>query len=449
MSIIHCAAISFVVVVLFAMSCVIADDAGPATKQMYLKLRSEADAVLAKHILGVWFPRCVDNDHGGFVSEFTREWKPAPSQGKFSVFQGRMTWVAAQVAMRRPELKEQFLPIARHGLQYLNGVMWDKQAGGFYWGLDDEGKISPRFTDGKELYGMSFCLYGAAAVYQATKDPAALKLATDAFTWIDQHAHDEASSGYHEWLTRDGKIVTGDGKVPVAAFPIGNKSMNTHIHLLEAFTQLYQVWPDPHLKQRVEEMISVIRDRVCVEQGALNLYFTNDWKPTSNRDSYGHDVETAFLLLEASEAIGSRPDEDAKTNRMAKMLVDHALASGWDEQFGGFYREGEMLGKPDDLGKEWWTQFEALNALLLMHDLYGRDNPRYFQAFQKQWRFIRDHQIDHEFGGVFANVERDGTVKDLSKAQIWKAAYHDGRAMLNVIDRLGKLAGELNNEPAK
>jgi len=209
------------------------------TRETYLKLADEVETMLRKDVLSVWFPRTVDEENGGFYSNFTRDWQPSKSEGKFSVFQGRMTWIAAQVSMRRPDLKEKFLPIVRHGLRFLRDVMWDKEYGGFYWGLDDAGRTTQGFTDGKHLYGMSFCLYGAAAAYQATRDPSALELAQKAFRWIDEHAHDARNGGYFEWLAREGKVVEAtshDGKVqgvPVAGFPLGYKSMNTHLHLLE------------------------------------------------------------------------------------------------------------------------------------------------------------------------------------------------------------------------
>src|SRR5215472_16984533 len=166
----------------------------------------EMEAVLRRDLLDVWFPRSVD-PAGGFHSNFTRDWKPAASAGKFSVFQGRMVWVASQIVMKRPELKTQFLPIIDHGMKYLSRVLWDKQYGGFFWGLDDQGNISPQYTDGKHLYGISFGLYGATAAYQATNDRAALALAQQAFRWIDDHAHDSKNGGYFEWLTRDGRVV--------------------------------------------------------------------------------------------------------------------------------------------------------------------------------------------------------------------------------------------------
>ena len=143
-------------------------------------------------------------------------------------------------------------------------------------------------------------------------------------------------------------------------------------------------------------------------------------------------------MLEAEEVLGQRPNP--KTEAMAKLLVDHALCYGWDDTYGGFYRDGTTVGKPEDLRKEWWVQFEGLNALLLMHEKYGKQTDVYLNAFQKQWRFIKDRQIDHEFGGVYDTVERDGTVRDYTKARIWKEAYHESRALLNVTARLSRLA---------
>jgi mannobiose 2-epimerase len=416
-----------------------------ANKDNYLKLAAEMETTLRRDVLSVWFPRAIDNENGGFYSNFTREWQRQKSDGKFSVFQGRMTWLAAQIVMKRPDLKNQFLPIVSHGLDYLGNVMWDKQYGGFFWGLDDKGQTTDRYTDGKHLYGNSFGLYGAAAAYQATHDAKALELAKESFRWLDEHAHDGKNAGYVEWLTRDGKVVQAKfdtGRVEtilLAGFPLGYKSMNTHIHLLESFAQLYEVWPDETLRRRLAELLAVVRDKICVEPGVMNLYFTEDWRAIPDHDSYGHDVETAYLLLEAEEVLGAL-QHDRKTERMAKMLVDHALAYGWDETYGGFYREGTTAGPPEDLRKEWWVQLEGLNAVLLMHEKYGSTTGVYFKAFQQQWQFIKDRQVDHEFGGLYDTVERDGTVHDYTKGRIWKEGYHEGRALLNVIARLKKLA---------
>ncbi|HEY2473083.1 MAG TPA: AGE family epimerase/isomerase [Terracidiphilus sp.] len=414
------------------------------TREVYLQLASELDNALHVDVLHAWFPRAVDDEHGGFHSHFARDWKPLHADGKFSVFQGRMTCVAAQVVLRQPAMKVTYTPIVRHGVDFLADVMWDKRDGGFFWGLDDNGKITPAFGDEKEMYGIGFCIYGAAAAYEATHDPKALELARTGFLWADKHAHDAVHGGYFEWLARDGTpIVPHVPDGTVATNPIGPiiyKSMNTHIHLLEAFTQLYEVWPDPTLRARLEELLSIVRDKICVEPGAMNLYFTNSWQPIPGHDSYGHDVETAYLMLEADEVLQHKASEE--TEYMARMLVDHALAYGWDQENGGFFREGTTFGKPEDTMKEWWVQMEGLNALLLMHERYGKQDRVYFQRFLQQWNFIRKHTIDSQFHGDFNLTTADGRPVMDEKGSIWKAAYHDGRAFWNVRDRLHRLAVE-------
>ncbi len=416
------------------------------TRVNCLKLAAKTEEMLHEDVLDAWFPRTIDNEHGGFYSVFSRDWKPGASQGKFSVFQGRMTWISSQMVVRHPEMKERFLPIAQHGLQFLNDVLWDKQYGGFFWGVDDKGAISPSYTDSKEMYGESFGLYGAAAAYQATHDSKALVLAQKEFRWMEEHAHDSRNGGYFEVVTREGKPIEADanGMPPQSTsrggFLAGYKSMNTHIHLLEAMTQLYEVWKDDLVRSRLQELLAIVRDKVCVDPGVMNLYFTNDWRPIPDHDSYGHDVETAYLMLEAEDVLGV--PHGPKTERMAKMLVDHALAFGWDDRLGGFYGEGTTFGRPEEKSKDWWVEMEGLNALLLMHDKYGSQTDVYFRAFQKQLDFIENYQRDSEFRGFYQRVGEDGKPIATDKGQIWKAAYHDGRALLNVSDRLKKLADE-------
>jgi mannobiose 2-epimerase len=413
-------------------------------KYDYLRVAREVDAMLHEDVLMVWFPRCVNWEGGGFHSAFTREWKSDKSEGKFAVFQARMIWVAAQLVRRRPERSPQYLPVIKHGVKFLSDVLWDDANGGFYWGVSDENKLSDFYSDGKHLYGISFCLYSLAAAHEAARDSAILKLAIEAFRWIENHAHDEINGGYFEWMTRDGEVrkAAPDSakpcEVPVAAFPVGFKSMNTHLHMLEAYTELYRVWPDKLVRCRLEELLATMRDRICVEPGTMNLYFTEDWKPIPQNDSYGHDVEAAYLMLEAEDVLGSSNRE--KTSRMARLLVDHALAYGWDEKYGGFFQSGPAVGYPEDRRKEWWVQFEGLNSLLLMHEQYGSETGGYFQAFEEQWKFIQEYLCDPEYRGVYEMLGEDAKPVSTKKGRIWKCAYHDARALLNVSERLRKLA---------
>jgi mannobiose 2-epimerase len=422
----------------------------PPGRDAYLHYANEVDTVLRRDILDIWFPRTIDKEHGGFYSDFTRDWQRSKSHGKFSVFQGRMTWIASQVVIRRPDLRDQFLPYVKHGVNYLQNVLWDKKYGGFFLGLDDEGKISPEFTEGKHLYGMSFAIYGVAAAYQATRDPAALALSQAAFRWIDKHAHDPVNQGYFETLHRDGTPYQVEPYDPIihdsmlGGFPIGYKSMNTHIHLLESFTQLYEVWPDDTLRQRVEELLHVVRDKVAVRPGVMNLYFTNEWRAVPDEDSYGHDVETTYLMRETADVLGGKSDQE--TDRVGRMLADHSYTYGWDDAHGGLYESGPFAGKPADLDKEWWVQMESLNTLLLLHEKYGSQTDAYWRRFQQQWQYIQRYQVDSQYHGIYNIIRPDGTPATTAKGSIWKAAYHDGRALLNVSERLQRLANASDNK---
>ena len=216
----------------------------------------------------------------------------------------------------------------------------------------------------------------------------------------------------------------------------GYKTMNSHIHMLEALTELSRVDSRPVVRERLQEVFQIVRDKISIEPGALNLYLTRDWRAIPAHDSFGHDIETAYLLVEAAEALGLADDEPTWT--IARRLVDHALDWGWDEQNGGFYDKGDSFAaQAYDTTKVWWTEAEGLNALLVMDHKYGGKTDRYARAFHKQWDFIRTHMIDPIHGGWFSETLRDGTLHgDGAKANPWKANYHTSRALMNVVNLL-------------
>jgi mannobiose 2-epimerase len=324
--------------------------------------------------------------------------------------------------------------------------MRDRQFGGFHWVLDTKGQVDPRLGDEKHVYGTAFVLYAASAVHRVTRDELALEVARDAFAWLEDHAHDVEHGGYFEAITRQGTpILAWDEDAPIARRTdrlgtyYGFKSMNAHIHLLEALTEFFKVEQTPRVRARLAEVHALVRDRIGAEPGALNLYLTRDWQATPAHDSFGHDIETSYLLVEAAETLGS-PD-DPKTWRMARRLVDHALDWGWDADHGGFYYKGEAFaGAAFDQHKDWWTQAEGMNALLLMHQKFGGGTDRYWRAFLKEWEFISRHLLDPEHGGWYMGTTREGNlIGDGRKATQWKANYHTGRAMMNVAATLGAL----------
>ncbi len=418
-------------------------EAQEARAEVARTLRVRIDGLLRKELTECWYPRAVDLKGGGFHQEFGPDWSPLPDQNRFLVYQGRMTWTAAAFAAYAPERRDEFAGYARHGVEYLDRTMRDGPEGGFHWILDAGGKVDPALGVEKHVYGTAFALYAASKAYEVTSEPRALAVARDAFAWLERHAHDAEHLGYFEALTREGRPITAwspDEPAPRRADRLGIyygfKTMNSHIHLLEAVAEFYRVEPTAAVRARLEELLAIVRDRIAAEPGALNLYLSRDWKAAPAHDSFGHDVETAFLLVEAAGILG-RPD-DVPTWKVARSLVDHALDWGWDERHGGFYDKGDSFGQAAyDTTKVWWTQAEGCNALLLMHRKFGEKSPRYWDAFRKQWDFIDRHLIDHDRGGWYWETRADGSpLGEPRKANQWKANYHTARAMMSMATML-------------
>jgi mannobiose 2-epimerase len=218
------------------------------------------------------------------------------------------------------------------------------------------------------------------------------------------------------------------------------KTLNTHIHVLEALVELYGVRREALVRARLEETLALVRDRMTVPPGALNFYFTADWRALPMHDSFGHDVEAAYLMQCAADLLGG--EEAAHTARVARGVVDHALDWGWDGEHGGLWFAGQAFGPPFDRTKSWWVQAESLNALLVMHERYGHETDRYWTAFLAQLRFVWNRLVDHRHGGWFPRATEDGSalVGTRDKAMPWKAAYHDGRALMNAVEALRRMA---------
>ena len=414
----------------------------PPTKEAYLRIANEVEANLQKEILDKWFPVAVDEQGGGFHENYALDWAKMAGDNKSIVYQSRLTWTSAEAARRFPAKADLYLAMTRRGAACLADKLWDKTGGGFYWQVGPDGKP---LSDTKQMYGHAFGIYALAASYQATKDPATLELAKKAFLWLEEHSHDSVNKGYNENIGADGKpVVRGGGgaRGNAVGARAGQKSMNTSIHLLEALTGLYQVWPDPLLKTRVQEMLEICRDKVFTEPGYLVQFFSADWQPTVSADSFGHDVESGFLMVEAADALGQ---DDPRSWSAARHLVDHALQFGFDNQLGGLYDSGTLGAQGVVTGglrteKIWWVEAEQLNALLLQHEHVGKETPKYWDAFTKEWSWITKYQVDHTSGGWWPTVRADGTPASTVKSDMWTECYHQGRAMLNVSARLRKLA---------
>jgi mannobiose 2-epimerase len=307
----------------------------------------------------------------------------------------------------------------------------------------------------KDAYGNAFAIYGLSAYYRVSGDTSALNLARKTFLWLDRHSYDKQFGGYFQFLEADGTpLKNGLNGVPP-------KDQNSSIHLLEAFTELYRIWPDPVLKERLQMMLLLIRDQITNSKGYLQLFLNQDLSPVSFRDSteeirrknwtldhisFGHDVETAFLMLEASEVLGLK--NDTLTLRKAKKMVDHSIQNGWDKSVGGFYDAGYYFRNQDTVtiikdSKNWWAQAEGLNSLLMMAELYPNDPIGYKSLFRKEWYYIDSYLIDHKHGDWSpGGVDKEPSDSLAMKSQIWKCNYHTSRSLMNCIKRIKTMASE-------
>lgn len=415
------------------------------TNEERLALATEIETELLAEF-DAWYPRVMDEEHGGFLTDFTYAWEPTDSQDKMIVTQSRHLWTLSEIGAAYPD-RTDYARLAAHGFEFLRDSMWDGEFGGFFQTVTRAGEPVPD-QDGelqKTLYGNAFAIYGLAAYAEFSGDPTALALAQQAFAWLETHAHDPVGKGYFQPLARDGTPTTSDHP----------KDYNSGIHILEALAELYTAWPDEQVQERLTEMFHIIRDTVTTDTGYLNLYFDANWSHLSYRDSSeavirenigqdhvspGHDIETAFLLLEAAHALGI--EDDTATHRIAKRLTDHTLETGWDAEVGGVYDVGYYFAGDDSLTiiadtKEWWAQAEAMHTLAIMANLYPEDPHDYFGRFREQWEYIKTNLIDPEHGGWFTSgLDKNADSRTSKKGQVWKGNYHIVRSLLGSLRQL-------------
>jgi cellobiose epimerase len=408
---------------------------------------------LTNGLLHIWYPRAIDEEMGGYYSSFTYDWQLGNNQNKMIVTQARHVWTTSKAAEMFPE-NDMYVKAAAHGFRFLKDRMWDHEFGGFYNLVNRQGDPiwGRRYDAYKRTYGNAFAIYALSAYYAVSKNPEALQLAKDTFLWLEKYAFDSQYGGYFPSLTRDGKIVIEETDSSFF-YNVGMfyKDQNTTIHLLEAFTELYHVWPDQLVEKRLKELLLILRDNIVVDQGYLQLFFYRDWKPVSFRDSsdavreqnysidhvsFGHDIETAFLMLEASHVLG-RFEWD-KTLQIAKKMVDHTIVTGFDPINSGIYEQGYYFKNKSDISivdhrKNWWAQAEGLNALLLFSKLFPNEDI-YEQEFLRLWNYTKEYIIDQEHGEWYSyGLDTEPENQYQLKAHIWKGNYHNGRSLMNII----------------
>ena len=387
-------------------------------------MRSE----LENNILPFWMNKMEDNEQGGFYGEITGNDELRPEASKGAILNARILWTfsAAYRLLKKPE----YLKTATRAKRYLIDRFYDPEYGGIYWELDYKG--NPLDTK-KQIYAIGFAIYGLSEYARATGDAEALEYAQRLFEVIEQHSFDPVQNGYLEALTRDWQ--------PIEDMRLSDKdenekkTMNTHLHILEPYTNLYRVWKDERLERQLRNLIDVFITRILDPQtGHLNLFFEEDWTNKYRIYSYGHDIEASWLIHEAALVLG----DETVLKRIEPLIVRIAQAA--DE---GLNPDGSMIyenfldKQKIDRELHWWVQAENVVGHINLYQHFGDESALDIAA--RCWEFIKAKLIDHEHGEWHWSILPDGTVnrKD-DKAGFWKCPYHNGRMCMEVIERFGE-----------
>ncbi len=441
--------IFFVFILITAMSCHKTED--HSQPQDLSKL--EIEEALIK-LMDTWYPRIVDTVNGGYWTNFEYNWEKSEEQPKMLVSQSRGLWTAARAAQAFPGQKK-FEQAAHHGFNYLIDHLWDSQNGGFF---QYDYRFSPQPDLAHKLtYGNAFALYALSEYAKINPSDEAVDWVRKAFDSLTKLAYDPTYHGYYKLILDESIRNNPDTATQAAIEKLGWgqsdwKDQNTSIHLLEALTNAYQVLPTEPVREKLETMLRLVRDTMVNEEGYLHLYFTRTWEPIVHRDSsrqfildnirydhrsFGHDIETAFLLIEAAEVLYG--EVDPLTLKVANKMMEHTLAYGFDEDYYGIFDKGYQFSNSEDIEvvsheKVWWSQAEAFHALALFHKLYPEDD-HYRQGKVKMWAYLENEMIDHEHGGWYPyGLDENPESKTMRKAHQWKTAYHNGRALMQVAE---------------
>jgi mannose/cellobiose epimerase-like protein (N-acyl-D-glucosamine 2-epimerase family) len=393
---------------------------------------------LRENVIPFWFPRSVDKTNGGFVVHYGPKGEALEGGTKAIVTQVRQLWLASRL-LRSDYGVSGLRDAADTGFRFLRDRMWDREDGGFYWSVDPTGTkvLQPH----KHLYGQAFGLYALSEYYLASGNADALDLANQLFDLLESRAHDSTYGGYREFFARDWSAAP-PGVNPYLGAPADLKLMNTHMHLMEAFTTYVRAGAGLRARERLSELVAIESQAVIRHEWMAGTdRHRADWTPVletsgpgATRVSYGHDVENIWLIADALRALGQ---PTAPYHGLFRGLFDAAVRHGWDSEAGGFFESG-LPGKPADRRvKTWWVEAEALVGSLAMLELTG--DAKYADTFARTWQFVDGKQTDWAAGEWFEAIEPDGQPRRGNKAHPWKGGYHNGRALIESLERIRRI----------
>ncbi len=379
---------------------------------------------LTNTIIPFW-KKLRDDENGGYYGWLGYDLKLNKQAEKGCILNSRITWFFSNAYMLLGD--KSLLDEATHGFEFLMNKCVDKENGGIYWSLDYKG--SPLDTT-KHTYNQAFSIYALSSYYEATKNEQALALARDLFSLIETKCTDEG--GYREAFTRDFKPESNEKLSENGV--MAERTMNTLLHVLEAYTQLYKVSKDEKVKERLIWIIDTFENKVYNPKlHRQEVFFDNDYNTLIDLYSYGHDIETAWLMDETLDIIG----DAALTERISKITRD-LTAETFKEAFDGRSFPIECEKGVVNEHRVWWAQAENVVGLINGYQRQGKRE--YLDGALAQWNFIKEFVVDKRPGSEwFWEVDKEGKhYPDRPIVEPWKCPYHNGRMCFEVIKRLGK-----------
>jgi len=388
------------------------------------QLQSELSAELDS-ILGYWSKKTIDNQNDGFIGQINSNEEIISDADKGSVLNARILWSFS--AAYQNTKNEEHKKIATRAFDFLSNHFYDSEFGGLFWSINAD--TTPKDTK-NQIYALAFAIYGFSEYYVISKDEKALAIAINLYLRIQKHSYDPVNKGYLEAFTRDWQ--------PIEDLRLSDKdanekkTMNTHLHIVEAYANLFKVWKDKTLQKDIIELLQTIEKHfINAETGHLHLFFDENWIEKPDVVSYGHDIEAAWLLLQCAE-ISEDKNLIANYKKYAIQIAE-VTQEGLDSDSGLWY---EFDPKTNELTaeKHWWVQAEALIGFYNAYQLTGDE--KYLDIVLKNWRFIKTNIIDQQNGEWFWGINKDYSLMGKDKAGFWKCPYHNSRACLELINRI-------------